>query len=96
MAELQLDCKFIQGIPAYSVDIWAQWLKVDLPLAMVPFVLLADLAGISTPIHRGFIEIIGAVLETDFWKAGLTLDKLGLAGLSVEEVVRYVTEGQAR
>jgi len=96
MAELQLDCKFIQGIPAYSVDIWALWLKADVPLAMVSFVLLADLAGISMPIYRGFIDIFGAILETDFWKTGLTLDKLGLADSSVEEVVRYVTEGQAR
>lgn len=93
LTELLLSTKFIQGIPAYSTDIWAQWLKADLPLSMVPFVLLADLAGISTPIHRGLIDIFGAILEIDFWKTGLTLDKLGLADLSVEEVVRYVTEG---
>jgi opine dehydrogenase len=93
MAETQLSTKFIQNIPAYSTDIWAQWLKADVPLAMVPLVLLANLAGISMPIYRGFIDIFGAILETDFWKTGLTLDKLGLADLSPQGVIKYVTEG---
>jgi opine dehydrogenase len=93
LAELMLSSKFIQGIPAYSTDIWSQWLKADLPLAMVPFVLLAELAETPTPIHGGLIEIFSAILETDFWKTGLTLEKLGLAGLSVKEIITYVTEG---
>jgi opine dehydrogenase len=93
LAEIELSTKFIQGIPAYSTDIWTHWLKADLPLAMVPFVLLADLAGISTPIHRGFIDVFGAILEIDFWKTGLTLDTLGLADSTAYEIIRYVEEG---
>jgi opine dehydrogenase len=91
--ELELSTEFIKGIPAYSTDIWAQWVKADLSLAMVPFVLLSELAGVSTPIHRGFIDIFGAVLGTDFWETGLTLDRLGLADISVEEIIGYVTYG---
>jgi hypothetical protein len=60
---------------------------------MVPLVLLSDLAKIPVPIYRGLVDIFSAVLETDFWTTGLTLDKLGLKGLSPEQVVRYVTEG---
>jgi hypothetical protein len=45
------------------------------------------------PIYRGLVDIFGALMETDFWKTGLTLDRLGLAGLSVDEVIRYVEEG---
>lgn len=63
---------------------------------MVPFVSLADLACISTPITRAIIEIFGAVFKTDFWKTGLTLNKLGLAGLTTKGVIRYVTEGEAK
>lgn len=91
--KVQLSTKFIQNMPAYDTDIWARWLQVDVPFAMVPFVLLADRAGISMPIYRGFIDIFGAIFEKDFWKMGLTLNKLGLADLSVREVIRYVTEG---
>lgn len=91
--EAILNCKFYQDImPPFPADTWVQWLNIDLALAHVPFVLLADLAGISTPIHRAIIEIVGAVLETDFWRTGLTLEKLGIGGLTKEEVIRYVTE----
>jgi hypothetical protein len=45
------------------------------------------------PIYRGFVSIFGALMETDFWKTGLTLERLGLAGRSVEEIIRYVEEG---
>ena len=58
---------------------------------MVPFVLLADLAEIPTPIHRGYIDIFGAILGTDFWKTGLTLDILGLADRSIREIIKYVS-----
>jgi opine dehydrogenase len=92
-AETQLNSKFIQTRPPFSPDMGNIWLSIDLPLATVPLVLLADLAGVSLPIYRGMINIFGAVLKTDFWKTGLTLNRLGLAGLSAEEVIEYVTEG---
>jgi opine dehydrogenase len=94
--ESQLHSKFYPGVPAYGVDIWMQWLRTDLPLAMVPFVLLAELAGVSMPIHRSMIEIFGAILEANFWENGLSLDKLGLADLTVEEITRYVSEGRVK
>jgi opine dehydrogenase len=93
VSETQLSTKFIQTRPPFSPDMGNLWLSIDLPLATVPFVLLADLAGVPMPIYRGMINIFGALLKTDFWKTGLTLEKLGLAGLSVKEIIRYVTEG---
>jgi len=93
VCEAIANCKFYQSIPPLPADIWVQWFKPDLLFAHVPFVQLADLAGISTPIHTAIVEISGAVLETDFWKDGLTLDKLGLSGLTLKEVIRYVTQG---
>ena len=92
-AEVQRSSKFIQTRPPFPPDMGNLWLSIDLPLATVPFVLLGDLAGVSLPIHKGIINIFGALLKTDFWKTGLTLDRLGLAGMSAKEVIRYVTEG---
>lgn len=93
VAEAQINANFIKKSSPYEVDLWEQWVKWDMPLAIVPVVMLADLVGVSMPIHRGLIDIFSALLEIDFWKTGLTLDKLGLTGLSAQEVVRYVTEG---
>jgi len=33
------------------------------------------------------------VCETDFWK-GRTLEELGLAGMTKEEIMRYLQEGK--
>ena len=96
-------CEAIRNCKAYQDPGWSIGFKElsihlasnDIPLAMVPFVSLADLAGVSTPIARAIIDIFGAVFEIDFWKKGLTLDKLGLADLSTEAVIKYVTQGEA-
>jgi opine dehydrogenase len=88
------NCEMYQRIPPLPSDIWIQWLKPDVPLAHVPFVSIAELAGTSVPIHTAIVTIVGSVLETDFWETGLTLEKLGIAGLTPQEVIKYVTEGE--
>jgi len=92
MAEAQRNSNFIKDSPAFSVDQWTRWIHWDMPLGVVPMVLLGDLAGVPMSLHRGLVDIFGALLQTDFWKTGLTLDRLGLAGLTVGEVLRHVTE----
>lgn len=94
MEEIQQNANFIKARPAYPVHEWAKWTKWDMPMALVPFVQLAELAGLSVPIHRGFVDIFGAVLGRDFWKIGFTLERLGLGGLSKEEVIAYISEGE--
>jgi opine dehydrogenase len=34
------------------------------------------------------------VHQTDYWRRGRTLDKLGIEQLSVDEIVRYAMEGE--
>jgi opine dehydrogenase len=65
----------------------------DVPLAHVPFVQLAESAGVSVPLHRGFVDIVDALLGTSSWQDGLTLERLGLAGLSPEQIRNYVETG---
>lgn len=65
----------------------------DVTSAIVPFVRLAELAGVVAPVTRSIVEVFGAAFGIDLWKKGLTLEKLGLAGLTPREVIEYVTEG---
>ena len=78
------------GLPA---DIWRSWMADDVPLAHVPFVQLAESAGVRVPLHRGFVDIVDVLLGSDSWQDGLTLERLGLAGLSPEQVRDYVETG---
>jgi len=90
--EVIQNCKLYQS-RCWPADTWIKWIKTDVNYALIPYVALATLAGISTPISKGIIEVFGAILETNFWETGLTLDKLGLENLTREEIIRYVTEG---
>jgi hypothetical protein len=53
---------------------------VDLPYAIVPCVQLAEQAGIAVPLHRGFAEILGALLGVDPWRCGPSLKDMDLQG----------------
>jgi opine dehydrogenase len=68
-------------------------LEEDLAFFYVPLVQLGKLLGISTPISQGIIEIMGAMLNIDYWEKGVTVEQLGFAGLSAEQIVRYVNTG---
>lgn len=73
--------------------IWQTWMEGDLPLSHVPFVELAERAGVGAPLRRGFVDIIDSLLGTNSWKDGLNLKRLGLAGMSVEQIREYVATG---
>ena len=93
ISEAQGSAKFVKGSAPHPVDMWERWLTWDIPLAMVPFISLAEQAGVKMPIHKGLTYVFGAILEKDFWTDGLTLDRLGLRDKSPEEIIKYVTEG---
>ena len=66
----------------------------DLPLAHVPLVELAELADVPAPLHRGFVDIVDALHGTNSRETGLTLERLGLAGLGQPEIIRYAETGE--
>ena len=65
-----------------------RYITEDLPMGLVPAAQLARLAGRPAHLIESIIYIGSAVCGTDFWREGRTLDKLGLAGMSVDDVKR--------
>jgi len=59
----------------------------------VPASRLAASIGVSTPLINAMVEIWGAILGVDYWGKGLTLEELGLAGLTADQVIRYANTG---
>lgn len=85
-----------QGLAPIAPGVWRSWMRTDICLAHVPFVQLAELAGEKAPLNRGFVDIANAVLGVDAWADGLNLTRLGLDGMSFEQVRRFVETGEGR
>ena len=56
---------------------------------------LAWLAGIPTPLHPSFVNIVDTLILTSSWEAGLTLERLGPSQASaMPEVIQYAETGE--
>jgi opine dehydrogenase len=65
----------------------------DGPMSLVPIANLGQQYGVSVRGMDSIIRLACIIHRTDYWRRGRTLDKLGIAGLSVSELMRYVNEG---
>lgn len=67
----------------------------DVPFSLVPFAYMGDQLGVSVPTIKGMIAIANAATKTNFWITGFTMEKLGLAGKSAEEIKEYIEKGNS-
>ena len=61
-------------------------------MGLVPMECLATLAGVPTPTISAVISVSSAINGIDYRATGRTLERLGLAGLSVPAVLALVGE----
>ncbi len=66
----------------------------DIIYAFVPMVRLGEALGIDLPVTRAMVEVMGTMLGRDYWAEGLDLGAIGLEGLDLEGVRRYVMTGR--
>jgi opine dehydrogenase len=66
----------------------------DVPMSLVPMAALGQRYGVSVRAMDAIIRLASIIHQTDYWRRGRTLDKLGIDNLSVGEVTRYVNEGR--
>ena len=66
----------------------------DVPMSLVPIAAMGDRFGVSVRAIDSMIRLACIVHQTDYWRRGRTLDKLGLKDLSVGEITRYVETGE--
>lgn len=72
-----------------------RYILEDAPMSLVPMVSLGAQLGVETPLMSAVVEICSAMLGQDFWSEGRTVESLGLAGLSVRQIRKVVTDGEA-
>jgi hypothetical protein len=55
---------------------------------------LAEAAGLSTPTMAALTALAGLLTGVDHRREGLTLDRMGLTGMTVDEIRSYVAGGR--
>ncbi|HEC92841.1 MAG TPA: hypothetical protein ENI51_07625, partial [Candidatus Atribacteria bacterium] len=70
-----------------------RYVTEDVPYGLVPFASLGNQLEVPVPTIKAMATIGCAATGIDFWKEGMTMEKLGLANKSVKELNEYVENG---
>lgn len=89
-------CEKMKNNPAYHdikspSTIFTRQLTEDIPTGVLPIMELGEAAGVAVPLMRSMVDICSRLLRIDFRKGGRTLEHLGLAGKSKEEILSYLS-----
>lgn len=67
-----------------------RYYKEDFGHGLVPFIDLARIAGVDTPVANSLLQLANCVCGLDFRKDGRTAETMGLAGMSNDALLRKV------
>jgi len=89
----------VTRVPAYQnhnapPKINYRYITEDVPFMDVPAVQLGNALGIPVPMLTAVVNFANAMLGTDFWQSGRSLDKLGLSGLSKDRMIAFLETGK--
>ncbi len=77
----------VQGAPTSLED---RYVTEDVPYGLVPYTLLGEQIGIPVNTIRAMATIGCSATGRDFWKEGLDMESVGLAGKNVEEILKFL------
>lgn len=80
------------GIRA-PLTIHHRYITEDVPMSLVPIASLGEMLDVPTPTIREIIHLAGLMHGCDYWAVGRTVERLGLKGLSVQDIRHLVLEG---
>ncbi|MBU0704882.1 MAG: NAD/NADP octopine/nopaline dehydrogenase family protein [Chloroflexi bacterium] len=82
-----------QGIKAPR-NLRHRYIFEDVPFSLVPLASLGDQFGVDAWAIDAMIQLACVIHGTNYYERGRTAEDMGLAGLRVSEVIRYVEDGQ--
>lgn len=71
-----------------------RYITEDVPTSLVPIASLGDQFAVPVPTMKSIIHLAGILHSCDYMAEGRTVEKLGLAGLTVRQIRRLVEEGK--
>jgi len=81
------------GIKAPS-SIQVRFITEDVPYGLVPISSIGKEYKIQTPVINSLIKISSTLMGVDYWEEGRTAEKLGISGMGVKRLNKYLTEGK--
>lgn len=70
-----------------------RYVHEDVGWGLVQWINLSRAANVSTPMMEALTTLAGALNGVDYYRDGLTLERMGLTGLDAEGIVAYAHDG---
>lgn len=85
--------KYYKNIHDAPTSLKHRYLTEDVIYGLVPDSYIAQVAGVDMPTFNAIIHFSNLVNETNYWEEGMTLEKIGLTGMNVKEMLKFVNTG---
>lgn len=82
-----------KGVSA-PITLNVRYLHEDVPMSLIPIASLGDKLNVSTPAIKAVIQLASTLTGCDYWSTGRTVERLGIAELSLKEIRRLVVDGE--
>jgi len=66
----------------------------DVPASLVPIASIGDMLGVQTGMIKAIITLGSGIHGVDYWATGRNVKRLGIAGMSVKEILDLVNHGE--
>ncbi|MBP7933421.1 MAG: NAD/NADP octopine/nopaline dehydrogenase family protein [Phycisphaerae bacterium] len=81
----------IQANPGYRgirsvATVQHRYISEDVPMSLVPIASIGQMLGVPTPTIRAVIHLACVIHGVDYWAEGRTVQRLGIAGMSVKDI----------
>lgn len=92
-------CEVIRSVDAYKIkfspdNLNHRYVSEEIPYSLVPAAEIAGIAGMKTPGMDCIIELASMANGVNYRKEGRSLEKLGLKGIGIKELMSYVIYGK--
>ncbi|NIM06101.1 MAG: NAD(P)-binding domain-containing protein [Armatimonadetes bacterium] len=73
--------------------LYHRYLTEDVPMSLVPIASMGEILGVPCPTIKAIVHLANLLHQCDYWQTGRTAEKLGLAGLTLQQIRQLVLEG---
>jgi len=79
------------GTGPFSID--NRYITEDIPVGCHTYHELGKKYGVATPVIDSMINLASAMMESNYYEAGYTLDYLGIGHMNKQELLNYLNDG---